>query len=377
MSPSSDPNASSASSKSDKSVSLGLYGAKPYESDGGFSAQGLLLTTGAGVGVAVALGVLAAIVGQYFYAILIFPLAIGAAVGGVQAWAIKHTKIRTPIACGVAGLVAGIVAVTTMHYVDFLTFRQAMGDNSADEEALRQAIAQAEDDQERALLNEFLAQWEADSEIAQAEQVDSFVSYLDWSARQGVEITSTRGNSKPMNLGYTGSYIYWGIEALIVALVSATMARSRASEPFCVACDTWKVQRELGSVHASVKAVGIVIESGRLSDLADVAESRREEAAISVYECPFCPGEGEVVLQVDAVSYNNGNRVKSQQARAVYPRQAAEEIARLFESCEEMPLCDDIDPQTLRQLKAAAEGRDLGPPAADVRDAGELVAAKR
>ena len=379
MSPSSGSNASSASSKSDKSVSLGLYGAKPYESDGGFSAQGLLLTTGAGVGVAVALGVLAAIVGQYFYAILIFPLAIGAAVGGVQAWAIKHTKIRTPIACGATGLIAGVMAVTTMHYVDYLTFQQAMIENAETEALARQALAHVDNAEDREILNQLIAEHEADPEVVAAKRVDSFTSYLDWSAEQGVEITSSRGNAEPTNLGYTGSYVYWGIEALIVALVSAAMARKRASEPFCVACDAWKERRELGLVDAHPKTVSSVIESGRLSDLPGALGNSRSETLIAVYECPLCAGEADVVLHVDSITYNNGNRVKSQTSRTVYPSQAAEEVARYFESLasEEMPLCDDIDPETLRQLKAAAEGRFVEMPTGDSREASEMLAAKR
>src|SRR5687768_14659282 len=91
-------------------VQLGLHKTKPYESDGGFSAAGLFVTTGAGVAVALVAGVVAAFVGQYFYAVLIYPALIGCAVGGTQAFAIRHTKIRTPLACGAAGLIAGVVA---------------------------------------------------------------------------------------------------------------------------------------------------------------------------------------------------------------------------------------------------------------------------
>ena len=93
----------SSTSPSGAAKTLGIYGPKPYESDGGFSALGLFLTTGVGVAVAVATGVAAAFIGRFFYAVLIFPLFIGAAVGAAQAWAVRHTKIRTPIVCVVIG----------------------------------------------------------------------------------------------------------------------------------------------------------------------------------------------------------------------------------------------------------------------------------
>jgi hypothetical protein len=351
-------------SSSGNSKALGLYGPRPYESDGGFSAQGLLLTTVVGVAVAVATGVLAALVGRFFYAVLIFPLCIGAAVGAAQAWAVRHTKIRTPIACGAAGLVAGIVAVVTIHYVEYIDFQGAMSEAARDEEALRQAIASTPDAEEREYLQEALEL----SQIftADATRVDSFTSYLDWSAKQGVEISSSRGSSTPLNLGYTGSCIYWGVEALIVALISAAMARSRASEPFCVACDAWKTQRELGVVSAKAKTVAEIVEAGRLADLPALPAASGEQAAICVYQCPSC-AEEHVVLAVESVTYNQGARVKSQTARVVYPRKALDELERFFVSTDDMPLCRDIDPDVVQKLKRAADGRE----------AGELLAAKR
>ncbi|HJS07161.1 MAG TPA: hypothetical protein VJ809_05855 [Pirellulales bacterium] len=345
-------------------MALGIYGPRPYESDGGFSAQGLLLTTVVGVAVAVATGVLAAIVGRFFYAVLIFPLFIGAAVGAAQAWAVRHTKIRTPIACGAAGLIAGIVAVVTIHYVEYTDFQGAISEAALDEQALREALASTPDAEEQEYLKEALALSQAFS--AEAREVNSFTSYLDWSARQGVEISASRGSSTPLNLGYTGSYIYWGVEALIVALISAAMARSRASEPFCVACDAWKTQRELGVVPAKAKTVGEIVDAGRLADLPALPAAAGEETAISVYECPCCNNAEDLVLQVDSITYNQGSRVKSQTARAVYPRKALEELERYFVSSEDMPLCRDIDPDVIQKLKAAA----------DRRETGELVAAK-
>ena len=325
-------------SPSGTTAGLGLYEPKPYQSDGGFSAPGLALTTGVGVLVAVVMGVVAAIVGQFFYAIVIFPLCIGAAVGGVQTWAIRHTKIRTPVVCGVAGLVAGVVAVATMHYVDYINFRQGMNEAALEEYALRAAIATASDAEERQYLKEVLAEFESDPEVRAAMAVNSFTNYLDWSARQGVEISSAYGNSKGLNLGYTGTYVYWGVEALIVALISAAMPRRRASAPFCVACDAWKTERELGWLRAPAKVVGEVVQSGGLADLPATAGTSDDQVGISAYECPLCTERQDVVLEVNAITYNNGSRDKSPTARAIYPRQAAEELARYFVSLEDTPL---------------------------------------
>jgi hypothetical protein len=354
-------------SPSGANAGLGVYGARPYQSDGGFSIQGLALTTLVGVLVAVVMGVVASIVGQFFYAILIFPVFIGAAVGGAQTWAIRHTKIRTPLVCGVAGLVAGVVAMATMHYVDYINFRQGMNEAALEEYALRAAIATAADAEERQYLNEVLAEFESDAEVRAAKQVDSFASYLDWSARQGVEISSAYGNSKGLNLGYTGTYVYWGIEALIVAFISAAVPRRRASAPFCLACDTWKNERALGWLRSPAKVVGEIVQSGRLADLPATAGTSDDQVEVSVYECPFCEEPAEVVLEVNAITYNNGSRNKSLTARAVYPRKAADELVRYFASLEDTP------PTGINNAAANANAEAR----TDIPRTRELVAAKR
>jgi hypothetical protein len=331
------------------------------------------LTTGVGVLVAVVTGVVAAIVGQFFYAVFIFPLFIGAAVGGAQKWAIRHTKIRNPLVCGAAGLVAGVVAVTTMHYVDYINFRQGMNEAAIEIQAWRNAIATTSDPEERQYGKAFLAEIESDPEVIAANQVNSFPNYLDWSARQGVEISSAYGNSKGLNLGHTGTYIYWGVEALIVAIISAAMPRRRAAAPFCLACDAWRNERELGWIRAPAKVVGEVVQSGRLGDLPATVGTSDGQVSVSAYECPFCPEQADIVLEVNAITYNNGSRVKAPTARAVYPRKAADELARYFVSLEDTPVSSvtsspaagNVDTKSnftqTQELLAATNGRPSSP----------------
>jgi hypothetical protein len=312
------------------STRLQLYSARPYSSDGGFSVTGLLLTTLIGIAVAVVSGLVAGLVGQFFYAVLVFPVFIGLAVGGAQLWAIGFTKIRTPLACAAAGLVAGVVAVTTMHYFNYFYFQRQMQEAALEEKAMLAALATTSDAEERDYLRAALAEYQADPEVAAAREVVSLTSYLDFSARQGVEISPMHSQSSGLNLGYTGTYVYWATEAVIVAFIAAAVARRRASAPFCLKCDTWKVTRELGALNAVPKAVAGLIESGRLNDLSGIPAGSKHEAAISVCECPACASEDEVVIQVDQVTYNKGQRTKSTIARTIYPRAAADELVQFF-----------------------------------------------
>ena len=113
---------------------------RPYSSDGGFSIAGMMITMVAGMATALIVGVLAGIVGQFFYMVMLFPLMIGLAVGGAQVAVIGKSKIRNPLVCGATGLLAGMIAVTAMHYVDYWAFRDSMKDNEAEWMMMQQRI---------------------------------------------------------------------------------------------------------------------------------------------------------------------------------------------------------------------------------------------
>jgi hypothetical protein len=74
-------------------------------------------------------------------------------------------------------------------------------------------------------------------------------------------------NDKGTNLGYVGSYIYWGVELLILVGVSFAIMLGAASEPFCVQCETWKQERILGGVSPPADEAVDAINQGDLNRL--------------------------------------------------------------------------------------------------------------
>ncbi|MFT3878793.1 MAG: hypothetical protein QM703_03920 [Gemmatales bacterium] len=82
------------------------FDATPYIPDGGFSVVGLVMLF---VGLAVAgivMGVITHYVSKLIYFILVFPMLIGFAIGGVGALMVKWGKVRSPWVAGGAGLLA-------------------------------------------------------------------------------------------------------------------------------------------------------------------------------------------------------------------------------------------------------------------------------
>jgi hypothetical protein len=252
-------------------------------------------------------------------------------------------------------MIAGVIAVASMHMVDYVAFQGAMMSNADDVAALRDSLVQAETEEAKAELSAILTEYQNDPEVVEANNVKSFIGYIDYSARQGMEISSARhSGDSSMNIGYWGTYIYWSIEALIIASCAVTLPKSRAQIPFCDTCNAWKVERELGAIGAPAKDVSSVVSGGQIDALSRVVETGTAESAISVFECPCCGQSNDVVVQVSNVTYNDGSRVKAEFSRSVYPVDATKKLEEIFATDNSQPGLDDkLDPEIHADLLAA------------------------
>jgi hypothetical protein len=151
---------------------------RSYSSDGGFTITGMMLTMAVGALVALVVGLLAGVIGQYFYMVLIFPIAIGGAVAGAQVAVIGRSKVRNPLVCGFAGLIGGVIAVATMHYVDYVVFQQETVEADVKYQAAKHSLSEIEDQESRAAFATALAAYEADRAVDEARNVGSFAERL-------------------------------------------------------------------------------------------------------------------------------------------------------------------------------------------------------
>lgn len=290
----------------------------PYAPEGGFSPVGLVILL---VGLSIAgivLGVITHYVSRYFYLILLFPMLIGIAIGAVGAGLVKVGKIRTPWLAGIAGLLAGILAMLTQHYLDYRQFNEEVLKDKVNLQ-LGALMAPAGD---RELIKRALA-------------VNSFFSYIDFKAHEGVQIKRARGgaNDKGSNLGYVGTYIYWAVETLIVAGIVFSMTRKPALEPFCPITNEWKTARcgdnfnvpqELG-----IDAVADTLKEGALGKLAEVkahgANSPQNTIPVRLYVfgSPQHTDQGTLDAKlVQFIAGKNGQTEEKQVVIVSYPMQA-------------------------------------------------------
>jgi hypothetical protein len=168
--------------------------------------------------------------------------------------------------------------------------------------------------------------------------VRSFFAFMDYQAQLGMEIKSTHGssNERGMNLGYVGTYIYWGVEILIVALLAASIVKKRTAEPFCRQCQEWKKPQVLGAMNLSAAGNGVAaIMAGDLATARQCAAPAGSTTThATAFVCPTCDAAGEVDVKVATVTKVKNKTRVTVHAFATYPPNSLPHLADAFTPAE-------------------------------------------
>jgi hypothetical protein len=130
------------------------------------------------------------------YQVLLFPIGIGFSIFGAGYVGVRLGKVRNGVAGAVAAVLGGVVAILTLHYCVFL-----------------RAVDDAPDllPEERTLLKL---------------SPGDFIRFMDARAQDGVRLSAILSMPSDqtrkdlgLNLGYTGSYVFWLVELLIVIVI--------------------------------------------------------------------------------------------------------------------------------------------------------------
>ena len=275
--------------------SVPRFETSPYRPDGGCPLTGLLFAASISLAAAMSAAWSVSFIGQWLYLIVFFPLGLGFAVAMAGSFGIRRGKVRNSLCAAVLGFAAGGLAMSAVHFFDYQRFLDA-----------------------------------AENVIPGARQIwtdrgNTVFTYVDMAAEEGVHIGKVgHGNDKGMNLGYVGSYIYWGLEVLGVGALALCLMLGAARVPFCSACNSWKVERKLGQVNLPSVVVKQAIASGEIvklaeADFADIKGCMVIKAAI----CPHCGEEAPVDVRLEEVTVNAKGEQKSQELlHMTYPGQA-------------------------------------------------------
>ena len=285
---------------------MNTYQPEKHRSDGGFRLAGLPLLFGTLFVAAAGLGWLASFIGQWFYLIFLFPLVIAVSLVIVGAKIGQWTHLRNGFIAGIAGLFAGVVSITSMHYFDSVRY--------FDTPEVKQKFAA----------------------LPPETRPSTFPRYMDLMAIQGVGI-----GKDGLNLGYFGSWIYWGVEMLLVAGFTFYALIGGTQEPYCSSCERWKVYRELGTLRQKGDRAKECLESGDLPGLLKLEPSPTGgDLVLSVGECPVGGGDCPITVKLESVTINAKKEVeKKELLEMTYPGEAIADLEALF-----VPVVEVVEP---------------------------------
>jgi hypothetical protein len=276
----------------------------PYRPEGGCSPSCLLPFFGAVLLSGAFLGWLASTLGQFCYLILLFPLGMGMALACLVGAAVRWAQVRNPTLAALAGSVGGTLAVLTMHQCDYQHTRRLLASPSAGVPARIPAVVR-----QRLAVE------------------DTLRGYLDAAAQVGLTVCDR--SDAGFNLGYLGTYAYWGVELAVVAGLALFGGRAAAVRPFCAACRSWKGERHLGTVPDS----GDVLSLMRRGDLSALglggSLAGRGSVLLSVASCGHCGAEAPVDVRLERVSAGKGGP-PGEVVHFTYPGEALPVLEQVF-----------------------------------------------
>jgi hypothetical protein len=243
---------------------------KPYHPSLATPVRGLFLLILAAVVGSAIFGALVSLFSNLVYLIILFPALMGAIAGGFVAAAVRGGKIRNPAVAIVGAIVAGLVIYGSMWAVDYLQFR-----NTVKTELVKDSPKTDPADIEKLI----------DLGLMMETGQSGFVGYVLYQDQQGVSIGRVTSSGKGVNLGPTFSWVYWGIEILIVLWLAILIGKNPASAPFCESCERWYGKDQLlGTLGASrSKELLALLDGGQFAKLGEELQSNPATPNLGVF----------------------------------------------------------------------------------------------
>jgi hypothetical protein len=289
---------------------LTSFATREYTSDNRFTACGALTGFVSGALVGSLCGIAAAMIGHYlFYLVFLFPVVIGLAIGAAIGKSIDFTKLRDPVASAGAAFSAVVFAALAGHVTDYSFFQNELALAPARELEIARNVDYYEEnrqalDAEGVLILDLI---KSDPLYLKGLQVDSITDFLDYEATMGIELTSSKAGAggKGINLGYTGTCLYWLAEIGIMISVAIPLVWRRAKRPFCEKCDQWHRSTNLGLCQGKGSVIADLFRNARQPEITAIADEKNA-TSFHLLRCPGCGSANSPVLQINRISVVNG-----------------------------------------------------------------------
>jgi hypothetical protein len=266
---------------------------KPFEAVKGGHRFLTVVPLGAGLFAAIVLSVVCAILQGYLWLIVVFPLLHGAALGLAIGLAARLMRFRRHGSLVVIGFICAVLSVFGVHFLEYLAF---IGGGPG------------------------------------APQI-TFWQYMDLQATLGVQLSKAGGGGGGgANLGYTGSIIYWVVEAFLTALGAIGVPIAMVSSPFCENCNVWKRKRTHGPFKVEPTVAVQAVANGVPGEMIVPSEGDRK-STLTIYSCPYCAGDAPIDVKFDG-SITEGKKTWCCNVFVSYPGEALAIFDAAVDACE-------------------------------------------
>ena len=225
-------------------------------------------------------GVIVAIVGSFFYLVILFPVAMGFAGGGIVKAAIQTAKVRRTYQVVLMSLLVAATMYGTYHYGRYVALQVRMSIATAS--TFGEALSDHGLDTGKTLLN-----------LALKEETghDGFIGYMLFKAQDGLSIGKFYSSNR-LNLGFTFTWVYWLLEFGIILWIAASMGKREASIPVCEFCGT-RIGREKhlgGTISANESLLLDLIQRRQFAELGKLIEENADVPSTELYmkRCEAC-----------------------------------------------------------------------------------------
>lgn len=289
---------------------LTSFATREYVPDHRFTVYGALTGLVSGALVGSLCGIAAAMIGHYlFYLVFLFPVIIGLAIGASIGKSIDFTKLRDPVTSALGAIAAAVFAALAGHVTDYSFFQNELALAPAREVEIARNINYYEENRqalnaESVLILDLI---KSDPLYVKGLQVDSIMKFLDYQATAGIELTSTKAGAggKGINLGYTGTCIYWLAEVGIMISVAVPLVWRRAKRPFCEKCEQWHSATKLGLCQGKGSVVADLFRKARQPEISAIADEKNA-TSFHLLRCPGCGSADSPIVQINRISVVNG-----------------------------------------------------------------------
>jgi len=230
---------------------------------------------------ALAIGVVYHFIGQYLDLFILFPIVVGACVGGVLAALAKKHKIRAKSALAAFGILGGLLCFGARWAGDIVQAREEFIPMRAQKlSGGNAALAARIEPQLRRVYSPL--------RFAKA--------YMRLAAKEGTTISSAGSSSSSSSnsaITGTGFWLLTALDALLMCSAAAAFGAKQAGAPFCNGCDSWYgAERTVSRLHPSQgDEAARLASSGQwagLGALRSGGTTNKSYCDILLSKCPGC-----------------------------------------------------------------------------------------